>query len=165
VSAIIRPFALPDEAFLREVVNAVCAEGRWMSTPRFEPTPAWTHALEAPAWLRYLLLVVADKGRIVGWCRLFPSPECNGQASEGELGIGLLPEYRGRGLGGALIGQTFGWAGAIGMERVALTTRVNNFRAIHLFERCGFIPTGREVDGWMEMACQLPSWRGQANDQ
>jgi ribosomal protein S18 acetylase RimI-like enzyme len=145
---------------LREAIDAVCAEGRWMSTSQFEPTPVWTHALEKPNCPRHLLLVAEDENRIVGWCRLFPLSKCDGHASEAELGIGLLPEYRERGLGRTLVQQAIDWAAKTGVTHVALTVRVDNFRAIHLFEGCGLMVTDHGTDGWTKMICQPQSLRG-----
>lgn len=160
MSAVVRPFALPDRASLEEAINAVCAEGRWMSTPRFQPTPAWAHALNASACPRHLLLLVEDAGRIVGWCRLFSSVGCDGYAREAELGIGLLPEYRECGLGRAMVGQALNWAAKKGVQRVMLTTRGDNSRAIHLFDACGFRVVNQAVDGWTKMVCQPLLRRG-----
>ena len=126
MDAVIRPFSPSDEVLLRKAIDAVCAEGRWMSTLRFQPTPAWVHALETPTCPDHLLLVAEDGGRIVGWCRLFLLSRCNGHNNEVELGIGLLPEYRGRGLGRTLVGQALNWATAVSVKRVTLTTRADN---------------------------------------
>jgi GNAT superfamily N-acetyltransferase len=160
VSEVIRPFVPPDRPPLEAAINAVCAEGRWMSTPCFRPTPAWTHALEAPTCSRHLLLVAENEGQIAGWCRLFPLSGCNGHANEVELGIGLLPEYRGHGLGRALVNHALDWAATAGMERVTLLTRADNLRAMHLFERCEFIVTNHGPDGWIEMVRQPLPPRG-----
>lgn len=154
MQAIIRPFMQADQASLGEAIDTVCGEGCWMSTSRFEPTPAWAHALEVPACPDHLLLVAEDGGRVVGWCRLFPLVGCNGPTGGAKLGIGLLPAYRGHGLGKALLGQTLDWAIDRGVQRATLTVRTDNARAIRIFERCGFRKTGREGGGCMEMNCR-----------
>jgi len=152
----IRPFASPDREALVEAVNSVCGEGRWMSTSRFQPTPAWMHALEASGCPHHILLVAEDRGQVVGWCRLFPQDGCGRAATEAELGIGLLPAYRGRGWGKALLHEVLGRAPSAGLHRIVLKTRVDNLRAIRLFTHYGFVETGRRADGWMEMAFLLP---------
>lgn len=133
----LRPFIPTDLADLVAAINAVCAEGRWMSTSRFQPTPGWRHALESPTCPHHRLLVVQDKSCIVGWCRLLPTT-CAVGATEAELGIGLLPMYRDRGLGTGLVRLALTWAGAAGFQRVWLTARADNTRAVHVFTRCGF---------------------------
>lgn len=131
-----------------------------MSTPYFQPTPEWNHALEMPTCPYHLLLVVERRGQIAGWCRLYPWSGCEDNADEVELGIGVMAEYRGNGLGKALVGQALDWVARAGVERVTLTTRAGNSRAIHLFEVCGFAVTGRDANGWIEMAYESSSWGG-----
>ena len=165
MGAATRSFIPPDQASLHQAIDAVCAEGAWMSTPCFEPTPAWNHALDTPACARHQLLVVFDKDQVVGWCRLFPAPDCPGLDSQAEVGIGLLPDYRGRGLGQALLTQALGWAAGNRFEQVTLTTRADNARAIRLFERCGFTIQNHRIDSWLDMACHLPSPGGYPNER
>ena len=131
-----------------------------MSTPCFQPTPAWSHALEAPACPRHLLLVTEDEEHIVGWCRLFPIGGRNCSVGKAELGIGLLTEYREHGLGSTLVNRALDWAAITGVRHTTLTTRVDNCRAIRLFESCGFKATRREMDGWIEMTRQTLSRGG-----
>lgn len=119
-----------------------------MRTSRFEPTPAWERALSGPPDDAHLLLIAANAAAPVGWCRLFPTETPN----EGELGIGLLAPYRNQGLGTRLAQQAVSWAAARGFSRLTLTTRADNIRAIHVFEKCGFALTGRCEGVWLEMA-------------
>lgn len=152
----IRRFASADRAALVAVIDAVCAEGRWMSTRRFEPTLDWTHALQEPLCPGHQLLVAECQGEVIGWCRLFPKDGKN----EVVLGIGLLPKYRHRGLGTALVRRALHWGRDTGYQRVSLTTRLNNARAIHVFSRCGFARMRCADDGLLEMACMLSPSRG-----
>jgi RimJ/RimL family protein N-acetyltransferase len=142
----IRPFAPGDLTGLTAAIDAVCGEGRWMSTRRFEPTPAWEHALGWPRCSRHLLLVAEIERTIVGWCRLFPTGPCNGFQPEVSLGIGVLQSYRDQGIGTSLVHQALRWASSSGMWSVTLSTRTNNARAIHVFEKCEFRVTDCLVD-------------------
>jgi ribosomal protein S18 acetylase RimI-like enzyme len=70
----------------------------------------------------------------------------------GVLGMGLLPAYRGRGLGRRLMAGTLQDARAAGLSRVELSVRADNARAIALYSRLGFQVEGRRrgallVDG------------------
>jgi len=152
----IRPFAITNRSALIESINAVCSEGQWMNTSRFEPTPAWTHALRETLCPDHSLLVVEDKNNVVGWCRTFPE-HCPDSWSTASLGVGLLPFYRNRGIGTALVRQSLIWAGGVGLRRVRLTTYPDNARAIRAFIKCGFYFTGRTCNGSVEMACNLPT--------
>ena len=124
-----------------------------MRTTRFEPTPAWEHALAEPDCPCHLLLVAHDEERPVGWCRLFPT----GVPGEAKVGIGLLPPYRDHGMGTRMLQQSLAWACWQNLARLTLTTRDDNQRAIHVFEKCGFSPTGRSEGKWIEMEHRLPN--------
>jgi RimJ/RimL family protein N-acetyltransferase len=144
------------------VMNTVCAEGRWMRTHRFEPTPAWEHALTTPDCPRHLLLIACDGQHIVGWCRVFLT--CI--AGEADVGIGLLLSYRDRGLGTFSLQQVVDWARRRNLARLMLTTRVDNHCAIHVFEKCGFssVRQSDEVRIEMQHALQNVETRRQADD-
>jgi len=137
----VRPFQFDDRPVLTAVVDSVCAEGM-MRTPRFEPTPAWEHALARPDCPCHLLLVAVEAATIAGWCRLFPTDE-----EALELGIGVLGPYRRRGLGRALLDAALEWASARGMP-VVLETRTDNASAIRLFTRYGFRVVGQQDGHW-----------------
>lgn len=115
-----------------------------MRTPRFEPTPAWEHALARPDCSCHLLLVAEEGAHIAGWCRLFPTVE-----GTLELGIGVVAPCRRRGIGRALLTTALDWASGRGMP-VVLETRTDNSPAIRLFTRFGFWVTG-QADGHWQM--------------
>ena len=137
----IRRYRMADQNSLIGTINAVCAEGM-MRTPRFEPTPAWEHALAQPDCPCHLLLVAVEGATVVGWCRLFPTDE-----GALELGIGVVASHRRRGLGRALLGAALEWASARGMP-VVLETRTDNTPAIRLFTRSGFRVAGQGDGHW-----------------
>ncbi len=150
----IRPFVSDDRSGLVQAIDAVCGESRWMCTVRFEPTPAWTHALEEPRCPCHLLLVVKDAEHVVSWCRAFPRVG-RSNAREATLGIGLLPPYRDRGIGIVLVRRSLNWAQNVGYQCVRLTTHPDNARAIHVFTCCGFASTQRIAEDVLEMSCYL----------
>ncbi len=146
----LRPYTPADRIPLVEVIDAVCAGCAWMSTRRFQPTFAWLHALDEPTCPRHLLLV-AENSHTVGWCRLLSESEAQTAI---ELGIGLLPEYRGRGIGTALVQSALRWAVGAGYRRVTLDVHSDNAPARRLFERCGF-QYGAMVSSRLTMTCNL----------
>ena len=149
----IRPYTLTDRSLLITTINAVCAEGRWMRTRCYEPTPAWEHALAEPDCSCHLLLIVVDEERVVGWCRVFRDADSQTGA---DIAIGLLPEYREQGIGTALFQQAMVWTSKNGLARLHLTTRVDNARAIRLFQKFGFAVVRELDENWLEMAtCPL----------
>lgn len=70
----------------------------------------------------------------------------------GELGISILKEYWGYGLGNLLMEELLMWAKDSGViRRVELTVQHRNQRAIHLYEKIGFqteaiMPRGAKTD-------------------
>lgn len=83
--------------------------------------------------------VVGDS--VVGWCdvsrQFFPS-----HAHVGTLAMGIVPAYRGQGLGRRLIGAALEKAKEEGFIRVELSVHADNARAIALYEKVGFVREG-----------------------
>ena len=61
----------------------------------------------------------------------------------GVLGMGLLPPFRGKGNGAALINATLAEARRKSIIRIELTVYANNKPAIALYKRVGFKREGR----------------------
>jgi len=71
------------------------------------------------------------------------------------LGIAVLPEFRGRGIGTALLREALQRARAFGFTRIELAYRAGNARVAALYERFGFVREGVQrnavrVDGAYE---------------
>ncbi|ESX80096.1 MULTISPECIES: GNAT family N-acetyltransferase [unclassified Mesorhizobium] len=86
--------------------------------------------------------IVATEGdRVVGWCDItrhfFPS-----HAHRGSLAIGIIPDYRGQGLGRRLITAALEKARQENFVRVELSVHADNSRAITLYEKTGFVTEG-----------------------
>ena len=82
--------------------------------------------------------------------------------------MGIVPAYRGRGLGARLINATLEAAFGAGFVRIELDVQADNERAIALYERVGFVREGtiRDavfVDGEYRDANTMPLIR-RAND-
>jgi ribosomal protein S18 acetylase RimI-like enzyme len=97
----------------------------------------------------YPQLVVLSEGEVVGWCDVVPKPRPV-HAHIGVLGVALLPEFRGQGLGGRLMRQTLDAARVFGLHRVELTVRQDNKNAIALYRNIGF-----EIEGLMRDAIKV----------
>jgi RimJ/RimL family protein N-acetyltransferase len=82
-----------------------------------------------------------DGTKVVGWCDISPIDNPR-QKHRGQLGMGLLAEYRGRGLGKLLIHAALSKAQAFGLEKVELAVYTSNEPAVRLYERSGFVREG-----------------------
>lgn len=85
-----------------------------------------------------LVMVVAEvDGRVVGWCEVSREHPKTPRAHRGELGICVKKEYRGMGVGKALVKKALEKSRGM-FEVVELTVFSNNKRAIRLYEGSGF---------------------------
>jgi GNAT superfamily N-acetyltransferase len=102
--------------------------------PSIESTREFIRRILAGAGVQ--MLAVASADLVVGWCDIVRNPN-EGFRHVGRLGMGLLPDYRGRGLGRRLAVQTIAAARQAGIERVELTdrSRVPPSKASRLFCR------------------------------
>ena len=86
--------------------------------------------------------VVLSAATVVGWCDVIPNRTRVIYSHCGSLGIGLLPEFRGKGIGRQLMQRAIEAAFAFGLTRIELTVRERNANAIALYKSLGF-----EVEG------------------
>jgi RimJ/RimL family protein N-acetyltransferase len=98
--------------------------------------------------------VAVNDGRVVGWCDICRMDRPV-YLHAGVLGMGILKEFRGQGLGRRLILAALERAREVGIERVELTVYVSNKRAIRLYRSVGFVREGvkrkgRKLDGVYE---------------
>jgi RimJ/RimL family protein N-acetyltransferase len=89
--------------------------------------------------------------RVVGWCDVFPENNPR-QSHRGGLGMGLLPEYRGKGIGAKLLKAVLDHSKKSGLEKVELHVYTPNTPAIALYKKFGFEQEGlirkyRKLDG------------------
>ena len=147
-------------------VDAVSRERRYLgNTSGFsaEQTRAFIASLADSGGIQ--LVVVAD-ARIVGWCDVTPF-SFEGMRHVGRLGMGLLPPFRGQGLGRRLVREALGHVFAKTLQRVELEVFASNKIAIGLYEREGFVMEGRKrrarfLDGAEDdiliMGCLRDEW-------
>jgi RimJ/RimL family protein N-acetyltransferase len=86
---------------------------------------------------RELWLVAEVDGRVVGGAD-FRRGRWEKNAHTGELGLALRKEWRGRGLGEALLREGISWARASGIRKLKLGVFATNTAAIALYRKLGF---------------------------
>lgn len=85
-----------------------------------------------------LLLVALADEKIVGMASVKAAPEFT-VSHIGELGISVLKEFWGIGLGSALLDEVIYWSETVSpLARLELTVQKRNERAIHLYQKFGF---------------------------
>jgi RimJ/RimL family protein N-acetyltransferase len=95
--------------------------------------------------------VIEAGGRPVGNASLFGADDL---ARHAEVGIGLLPEARGRGIGSAALDQLIEFAFVRrNLRRLHLEAIASNVAAIRVYEKAGFVEEGRQREhAWVRGA-------------
>jgi RimJ/RimL family protein N-acetyltransferase len=135
-------------------VDVVAREHRYLAMLQAPPIDSMREFIGRGIGNGFPYFVAVEGDRVIGWCDITPKERATMRHC-GVLGMGLLPEYRGRGLGRRLMNQALDAARAFGLARVELTVRVDNLRALALYRQLGFEVEGRNrramlVDGQFE---------------
>ena len=133
-------------------VDVVARERKYIGFvegPSVESTRKFVQDIINGAGVQMLALTPMD--HVVGWCDIIRNPH-EGFRHVGTLGMGVLPNYRGQGLGKELAVQTIRAARQVGMERIELEVFASNGLAIALYRALGFVTEGtkrraRKLDG------------------
>lgn len=93
----------------------------------------------------YRFVVVEEKGSVVGYANF------RIVADEGEIErVAVHPDWRRRGYGRNLMEAMVDYSRRKGVRDMTLDVRVNNEKAINLYESCGFVEEGRRKDYYRE---------------
>jgi putative acetyltransferase len=121
----------------RACLDVVARERRYLAqveAPSLDRVQAFVDSGIAGDAVQFVAL---DGTRVVGWADIFPD-WAHAVAHRGHLGIGVHPDYRGRGLGTRLLRACIAKAWAKGLTRIELEARADNLTAIHLYQKLGF---------------------------
>ncbi|OZI23089.1 hypothetical protein CAL26_06300 [Bordetella genomosp. 9] len=138
----------------RRALDTVARERRHLSflqAPPVEQTRAFVMNNIAMRHPHYVALADRD---VVGWCDIVPLAQ-PGFTHTGVLGMGVRPDWRGRGIGKALLNAALGAAAAMELHRIELEVYAANAAARALYRSCGFVEEGvkrkaRYLDGHHE---------------
>ena len=143
---VIRPIALADIEQFQRVTDAVMRERRFLAFVEAFPIEEVAAFVARNLRLRNPHVVADHRGRIVGWCDI-RRETIPVYAHTGHLGMGLLPDYRGRGIGTRLLRAAIDAARTAGFERIELSVYAGNARAVALYRKSGFALEGTRVRG------------------
>ena len=122
-------------------LDCVARERRYLALTEAFPLDKTREFVENNIAIGNPQFVALVDGVVVGWCvvlRLLPPTFSHG----GMLGIGVVPEHRGKGVGSALMRATLDSARKLGFERIELSVYEGNDRAHALYLRFGFVEEG-----------------------
>lgn len=151
MNPVVLPITAAHVPSFREALDAVAKERRYLSmveAPKLEAVRAFVEGNIAKGIAQF---VAVDDERVVGWADIVPG-WTHGLAHRGTLGMGVLPEYRGQGLGRRLLEACIRKSWENGLSRIELEVRSDNLSAIALYTRLGFVreclkAKGLRIDG------------------
>lgn len=137
-----------------ECFAEICRERRFLALVEPPPKDQSRAYLEDARQHGMVQYVAAAGPRIVGWCDVIPH-RWEGFRHGGRLGMGIVREFRGAGIGRRLLDAAVRGAREAGLSRVELEVFSSNTIAIKLYERYGFAREGlhrrgRIIDGRVE---------------
>jgi RimJ/RimL family protein N-acetyltransferase len=136
------PIAEEHISGFRAAVDVVARERKYLAFLEAPPLEDVGSFVRNNIEHRYPQFVVLSAGTVIGWCDVLPNRTRVIYAHCGTLGIGLLPEFRGKGIGRGLMQRTIDAAFAFGLTRIELTVRESNANAIALYKSLGFAIEG-----------------------
>ncbi|MCP3918322.1 MAG: GNAT family N-acetyltransferase [bacterium] len=150
VTVYLRPPSTEDAQAVLDFARTVQRDGEGMV---LEPDESELTVEEEVRWIqehsehpdKLVLLALVDE-RIVGLVNFKPGTRRR-LAHRGAFGVSVLPEWRDRGVGTALVRGLLEWAQANPrIHKVSLAVLANNARAIAVYRRLGFVEEGRRRD-------------------
>jgi len=135
-------WALFRELRLRALAESPNAFARTLADALVQPDTEWirlTESVTTPGG--QVMLIAEEEGRPLGLAfGLFDKA----RPKIGHVGgMWVSPEARGRGAGQALLDAAIAWGRSLGLDALELWVTAGNSAAARLYERAGFVDTGR----------------------
>ena len=139
----VRPARPRDAPSFIEALSEVAAERRYVATETVSRSIRETRKRFRRTWTDHQTsLVAVHDGRVVGSLGI-RREEFAAYRHVASLGMSIVKEWRGRGIGSALLAEALRWARGVGVEKVSLTVYPHNTRAVALYRAFGFMEEGR----------------------
>lgn len=113
----IRAIAPEDAEGFHACLDLVAREGKYLALLEAPPLEDVRLFVRSNVERGIPQVVALDRLRVVGWCDIVPGWH-HALRHCGTLGMGLLPEYRGRGIGKSLFQECLRLAAQTGISRV-----------------------------------------------
>ena len=123
-------------------LDSVAREGRFLAMLQAPPYASTRRFVLDSLRGGAIHLVALAGDEVVGWCDLRPKAGVALRHSA-VLGMGVVRDWRGQGLGSRMLAATLDMAEARDWHRVELVVRADNDAAIALYRRFGFVEEGR----------------------
>lgn len=139
----VRPAGPSDAASFLEHYSAVVAERRFIRSESVQRSTRDYRRMFRRSWTPdQVHLVAVGDARVIGHAGAAreEQPVTRHVAS---LGMAVSLEWRGRGVGSALMAAVIEWATSVGVEKLALSVYPDNGPARALYGKFGFVEEGR----------------------
>jgi RimJ/RimL family protein N-acetyltransferase len=163
---VIRAIEEADLAGYHECLGVVARERIYLGLVDAPPLEACANWMKTVRGRNFPFVVACAGETLIGWCDIAPN-ERVGYQHVGHLGMGLLPDWRRRGIGARVLAAALAEADRIGLERVELEVFSGNGPAQRLYRGFGFTVEGvkrkgRKIDGRYDdhiLMARLPGGR------
>ncbi len=159
----VRKIELEDAPSFWSALSSVAQKRTYILTiepPPFERSEAFVRDNVEKNYAQYVAL---HGEKLIGWADIIPlsHPTMN---HVGALGIGVLADYRGQGIGSQLLEKTVKHAWASGLKRLELEVFADNEPAIRLYKKHGYVQEGlkryaRSIDGQYQDIVVMAQYR------
>lgn len=137
MSITVRQIELKDAKGFYKALSSVAAEKKYILTlepPSFESTQTFIRSNIENNHAQY---VAESNETIVGWADIIPFTR-QSMTHVGSLGIGVISEFRGQGIGRRLLEITIEHAWQQGLKRLELEVFSDNEIAMNLYKKYGY---------------------------
>jgi ribosomal protein S18 acetylase RimI-like enzyme len=104
----------------------------------------------AASWTLDGTIVAVGDGEVIGSIHVAAS-----RHGYGEIGMAIAREWRGRGVGSALMEAAIDWARARGLHKLSLGVFAHNAAGLALYRKYGFVEEGRRVKQYRRQSGEL----------
>jgi len=146
-----RQIEIADTDAFRAAVDSVARERRYIALTEAPPVEQVRAFVTRNVERGCPQIVAVVDGAVIGWCNVPPASRAV-SAHVGDLFMGLLPDFRGKGYGERLLRQAVQAADVFGFRRIELGVFATNTAAAALYRKVGFVEEGTKrmailVDG------------------
>lgn len=125
----------------RDALDSVSRERMWLA---FTEAPSYEHMRKFVSGLimdNDIQIYAMHDNTVIGWCDITRKKR-DVFSHTGSLGMGIIKQYRGMGLGSRMMEEVIGQAKENGLEKICLEVYSHNTAGIALYKKYGFVHEG-----------------------
>lgn len=146
MNTVIAPIAAEHIASFRDALDEVAREKHYLAMIEAPPLEQVASFVGENITKGIGQFVALSGNKVVGWADIVPA-WAHGISHRGSVGMGVLPKFRGQGIGRRLLEACIAKSWANGLTRIELEVRADNKNALRLYEVLGFMHEGAKRQG------------------